>query len=99
MGQPRLGRERCKPMIIFDLACTQGHRFEGWFASAGDFARQAEGALVRCPICDDAGVVRVPSARVRVGRGATRAETASATPVAATAAPTEAVAGIPAELM
>jgi hypothetical protein len=87
-------------MIIFDLACTQGHRFEGWFASADEFSRQAESALVRCPICDDAGVVRVPSAKVRVGHSTAPAETSRSTPVqSATAAPTEAVAGIPAELL
>ena len=37
-------------MIIFDLTCTHGHRFEGWFASADDFERQAKavtGALPR----------------------------------------------------
>jgi len=56
-------------MIIFELACEQGHRFEGWFASADDFARQSDTKLVRCPVCDDAGVARVPSAKVRAGGG------------------------------
>ena len=55
-------------MIIFDLTCTHGHRFEGWFASADDFEQQAKAVLVRCPVCDDASVVRVPSAKVHVGR-------------------------------
>jgi hypothetical protein len=55
-------------MIIFDLTCGHGHRFEGWFASADDFERQAKAVLVRCPVCDDASVVRVPSAKVHVGR-------------------------------
>ena len=50
-------------MIIFDLTCTHGHRFEGWFASADDFERQAKAVMVRCPVCDDASVVRVPSAK------------------------------------
>ena len=56
-------------MIIFELACGHGHRFEGWFASADDFARQSDTQLVRCPVCDDAGVARVPSAKVRSGGG------------------------------
>ena len=88
-------------MIVFDLACTHGHRFEGWFASADDFARQADGALVRCPVCDDANVVRVPSAKVRVGRGGSRADASSPTPTStpATGAATEAVAGIPADVL
>lgn len=55
-------------MIIFDLTCTHGHRFEGWFASADDFERQTKAVLVRCPVCDDASVVRVPSAKVHVGK-------------------------------
>ena len=53
-------------MIIFELACGQGHRFEGWFASSDDFARQSEAEMVRCPVCDDPGVARVPSAKVFV---------------------------------
>jgi len=55
-------------MIIFELACGQGHRFEGWFASAVDFERQSDAELVRCPACDDGNVAIVPSARVRVTR-------------------------------
>jgi len=60
-------------MIIYDLACPHGHRFEGWFASGDDFAAQKARELVRCPICDDAGVAIVPSAKVvtpRVGAAA-----------------------------
>ena len=55
-------------MIVFDLTCGHGHRFEGWFASADDFERQSKAVMVRCPICDDASVVRLPSAKVHVGR-------------------------------
>jgi hypothetical protein len=57
-------------MIIFDLACTHGHTFEGWFASGEEFARQKERHLVRCPICDDAAIERRPSAQVRVAKAA-----------------------------
>jgi hypothetical protein len=55
-------------MIIYDLACVREHRFEGWFASAEDFARQRETALLRCPVCDDAAIERRPSVNVQVGR-------------------------------
>ena len=48
-------------MIVYDLACTGGHRFEGWFASAQDFARQSERGLVGCPSCGVTQVQRVPS--------------------------------------
>ena len=55
-------------MIVYELACTREHRFEGWFASAEDFARQRESSQVRCPMCDDAAIERRPSANVQVGR-------------------------------
>jgi hypothetical protein len=73
-------------MIVYDLICTQQHRFEGWFASADDFARQSERTLVRCPICDDAAIARRPSVNVQVGRAAVPAaerESAPAIPVQA----------------
>jgi len=48
-------------MIVYDLACANGHRFEGWFASAQDFASQKERALVACPACGASDVQRMPS--------------------------------------
>jgi hypothetical protein len=49
-------------MIVFDLLCGEGHRFEGWFGSAGDFASQRDRGLLSCPSCGSAKVSRVPSA-------------------------------------
>ena len=87
-------------MIIFELACGRGHTFEGWFASAEDFARQSEASLVRCPVCDDATVAIVPSAKVHVGHAADMAPPAPDQPLAPVASETsEAVAGIPADLV
>jgi hypothetical protein len=55
-------------MIVFDLLCSAGHRFEGWFASAEDFGSQRERGLLSCPSCGAAQVQRVPSAaRVNLG--------------------------------
>ncbi len=51
-------------MIVFDLACPHGHAFEGWFDSADAYADQRGRGLVRCPVCDDPGVEKKPSARV-----------------------------------
>ena len=67
-------------MIVYDLVCAREHRFEGWFASAEEFARQREGALVRCPLCDDAAVERLPSAQVRTGHASPPAEPRAAPP-------------------
>jgi hypothetical protein len=49
-------------MIVFDLLCASGHRFEGWFNSAADFTSQKERRLLSCPSCGSAHVERVPSA-------------------------------------
>ena len=49
-------------MIVFDLLCAAGHRFEGWFGSAEDFAAQRDRNLLSCPACGSAQVSRVPSA-------------------------------------
>ena len=80
-------------MIVFDLRCVHGHGFEGWFASSEEFVRQQGASLVRCPLCDDAHVERMPSARVRVSKGAT----IDAPPEGA--APAEHVAGFPPDLV
>ncbi|MCM8596336.1 DUF1178 family protein [Accumulibacter sp.] len=48
-------------MIIFDLACPLGHRFEGWFHSREDFDSQLERRLINCPHCASLEVRRVPS--------------------------------------
>jgi hypothetical protein len=49
-------------MIVFDLLCGEGHRFEGWFNSAADFASQQDRKLLSCPSCGSAKVKRIPSA-------------------------------------
>ncbi len=49
-------------MIVFDLLCSEQHRFEGWFSSAGDFDAQQERQLLQCPSCGSPEVKRVPSA-------------------------------------
>ena len=78
-------------MIVFDLLCSQQHRFEGWFASGTEYDRQVQAGLLRCPICDDAAIERQPSARVSVPRAADQ-------PVQDPPAQ-QAVAGLPAEVV
>lgn len=70
-------------MIVYELACAHLHRFEGWFASAEDYERQRQNAMIRCPVCDDATIERRPSANIQVGRAAAPATTA-ATPAPTT---------------
>ena len=52
-------------MIVFELQCSRLHRFEGWFASSEAFDRQHTGGEITCPVCADAEVQRVPSARIK----------------------------------
>jgi hypothetical protein len=51
-------------MIVFELVCAAEHRFEGWFASAEEYARQEAGGLLSCPRCASAAIRKLPSARV-----------------------------------
>ena len=82
-------------MIVFDLTCGHGHRFEGWFASADDFERQSKAVLVRCPVCDDSSVARLPSAKVHVGRATIDAPS----PDQETEKAESAITGVPNELV
>lgn len=43
-------------MIVFDLKCGNGHVFEAWFGSSGDFEDQRSRNLVGCPICGNEAV-------------------------------------------
>lgn len=54
-------------MIAYDLQCSGGHRFEGWFASSSDFDTQQSNGLLVCPVCDD-GIVRKALSVPNVGR-------------------------------
>lgn len=43
-------------MIAFDLNCSNGHQFEGWFTSSADFDTQQADGLLMCPSCADMAV-------------------------------------------
>lgn len=49
-------------MIIFDLACSENHPFEGWFQSLSNYESQLEEGLICCPHCGSSDIHRVPSA-------------------------------------
>jgi hypothetical protein len=55
-------------MIVFDLHCKDGHRFEGWFGSAKEFASQKRRGLLSCPSCGNGDISRGLSApRLNMG--------------------------------
>jgi hypothetical protein len=49
-------------MKVLNLRCTNGHGFEGWFASDDDFMTQNGASMIECPLCADKIVTRMPSA-------------------------------------
>jgi hypothetical protein len=49
-------------VIVLNLLCDHGHRFEGWFASGDAFRIQSERQLVHCPQCQTSAVSQLPSA-------------------------------------
>jgi hypothetical protein len=48
-------------MIVYDLRCSNGHVFEGWFEDNRDFDGQIKKKLVSCPVCNDTSVFKVPT--------------------------------------
>ena len=48
-------------MIVFDLECSQGHIFEGWFHDRESFEKQNSDHLVTCPYCNDTEIKRIMS--------------------------------------
>ena len=48
-------------MIAYDLQCTKGHAFEGWFEDRKAYLGQKKKGLITCPICNVTSVDIVPS--------------------------------------
>ncbi|MFN6935783.1 MAG: DUF1178 family protein [Tsuneonella sp.] len=59
-------------MIVFDLSCAHGHRFEGWFASSEAFSEQCTRGLVECPECGSIEVAKAPMAPAVPAKGNAR---------------------------
>jgi hypothetical protein len=51
-------------VIVFELICADRHRFEGWFASAGDFEGQKARGLLSCPVCSDSSIEKLLTAKI-----------------------------------
>jgi hypothetical protein len=62
-------------MIVFDLNCASGHRFEGWFGSSADYASQRERGLVACPQCGSDAIEKAPMAPAVPMKGNRQVET------------------------
>ncbi len=55
-------------MIVYDLRCDRGHKFEGWFKDRQAFDAQKRGRLISCPICGSVEAEILPAAVNVVGR-------------------------------
>ena len=49
-------------MIVFDLICGDGHRFETWFRDGDAYEAQAAAGEIVCPACGDTTVAKAPMA-------------------------------------
>jgi hypothetical protein len=55
-------------MIHYQLCCTDGHGFDGWFKDSVSFDKQSAAGLLECPTCGSAEVTRAlmtPAVRKR----------------------------------
>jgi hypothetical protein len=60
-------------MIVYELKCSSGHVFEGWFRDGATFDRQAAAGKVSCAVCGDSQIDKAPMApRLARGRGGDR---------------------------
>jgi hypothetical protein len=48
-------------VIIYDLKCEKGHKFEGWFKDRSAFENQKSKRLIACPVCGNSDVEMIPS--------------------------------------
>ena len=71
-------------MIVYELKCSSGHVFEGWFRDAAAFDRQAAAGKVMCAECGDSQVAKAPMApRLAKRSNAAPAETKPGLPAEA----------------
>jgi hypothetical protein len=57
-----------RKVIIFDLECENGHKFDGWFKDRQAFLDQNSQKLVACPTCNSCRVNIVPSSVTIAGK-------------------------------
>ena len=48
-------------MIVYELKCRDGHRFEGWFKDRNAFEEQRAQKEIECPVCGSTDISMVLS--------------------------------------
>ena len=67
-------------MIVFDLSCSDGHCFEGWFSNTDDYIHQLKSGLLTCPQCGSQHITKKPSAsRINLNKQATPSNATTST--------------------
>ena len=57
-------------MILYQLACGNGHQFEAWFRDGATYDEQSAGGDIQCPFCNTTRVSKAPMApNVATGAG------------------------------
>lgn len=62
-------------MIIYDIKCENGHKFEGWFKDRQAWIEQNARKLVCCPVCNSSNVDITPSSIAIMGKVSKTADT------------------------
>ncbi|HAJ26204.1 MAG TPA: DUF1178 domain-containing protein [Syntrophus sp. (in: bacteria)] len=55
-------------MIIYDLCCDHGHKYEGWFQDRQAFETQRSRKLITCPVCGSMEAEIVPASVTLLGK-------------------------------
>ena len=66
-------------MITYNLACAEGHEFEGWFKDSAAYDAQEAGSALSCPICGNAHVrkaIMAPAVKNSITKAKGRADVA-----------------------
>lgn len=61
-------------MVVYDLICSAGHRFEGWFDSPVEYERQHTTNEIACPQCGCGKIQKLPTAARLVGNASASAD-------------------------
>lgn len=72
-------------MIRFTLSCTDGHRFESWFASGSAYDSLLAAGHVSCAVCGSTDVEKslmAPSVRTDEAKASSKTEMQTETPTA-----------------
>lgn len=49
-------------MILYQLACHEGHEFEAWFRDSKTYEKQCKSGDIVCPFCGDRDIVKALTA-------------------------------------